>query len=77
MQETWVCSLGLDDPLEEEMATHSSMGVGNSVDGGAWWAIVSGVAKSQTQLNDWARSTILSLVISQLSKERVENVTLL
>ena len=24
MQETWVRSLGLEDPLEEEMATHSS-----------------------------------------------------
>ena len=25
MQETWVPSLGQDDPLEEEMATHSSI----------------------------------------------------
>ena len=25
MQETWVLSLGQEDPLEEEMATHSSM----------------------------------------------------
>ena len=25
MQETWVQSLGLEDPLEEEMATHSSI----------------------------------------------------
>ena len=24
MQETWVQSLGLEDPLEKEMATHSS-----------------------------------------------------
>ena len=24
-QETWVCSLGREDPLEEEMATHSSI----------------------------------------------------
>ena len=24
MQETWVCSLGWEDPLEEEMATHSN-----------------------------------------------------
>ena len=24
MQETWVRSLGLEDPLEKEMATHSS-----------------------------------------------------
>ena len=25
MQETWVCSLGWEDPLEEDMATHSSI----------------------------------------------------
>ena len=25
MQETWVCSLGWEDPLEEGMATHSSI----------------------------------------------------
>ena len=25
IQETWVPSLGREDPLEEEMATHSSM----------------------------------------------------
>ena len=25
MRETWVQSLGLDDPLEEGMATHSSL----------------------------------------------------
>ena len=25
MQETWVESLGLEDPLEEEMATHPSI----------------------------------------------------
>ena len=25
MQETWVCSLGWEDPLEEVMATHSNI----------------------------------------------------
>ena len=25
MQETWVQSLGVEDPLEKEMATHSSI----------------------------------------------------
>ena len=33
MQETWVRSLGREDPLEKEMATHSST---NPMDGGAW-----------------------------------------
>ena len=29
--------------------------LGNSMDRGAWWATVPGVAKSQTQLSDYAR----------------------
>ena len=36
MQETWVRSLGQEDPLEKEMATHSSILVENPMDGGAW-----------------------------------------
>ena len=53
MQETWVLSLGWEDPLEEGMATHSSilawrMPVGR----GAWWATVHGVTKSQAQLSN-------------------------
>ena len=53
MQETWVLSLGLEDPLEEGMATHSSIL--------AWripWTeepgglhTVHGVAKNQTCLS--------------------------
>ena len=35
------------------MAIYSSiLAWKNSVDGGAWWATVHGVAKSQTQLSD-------------------------
>ena len=53
MQETWVPSLGLENPLEKEMATHSSIL--------AWeipWteeaggATVHGVAKSRARLRD-------------------------
>ena len=41
MQETWVLSLGWDDPLEEEMATHSSILAWRiSTDRGGQWAIV-------------------------------------
>ena len=37
IQETQVRSLGREDPLEKEMATHSSTLVWkNPVDGGAW-----------------------------------------
>ena len=51
MQETWVCSMGWEDPLEEGMATHSSI---------LTWRIpctkeqatVHGVAKSRTQLSN-------------------------
>ena len=32
MQETWVQSLGREDPLEKEMATHSSILMENSTD---------------------------------------------
>ena len=53
MWETWVRSLGWEDPLEEGMATHSSILAWKiSMYRGAWPAVVHGVAKSQTQLND-------------------------
>ena len=46
-QEMQVLSLGQEDPLEEHMATHSSILAWRSpIDRGAWWAIVHGVAKS-------------------------------
>ena len=56
MQETWVQSLGQEDPLEKEMATPRE-GNGNflpgkfsclenSMDRGAWQATVHGVTKS-------------------------------
>ena len=53
MQETRVQSLGQEDPLEKEKATHSSiLCLENPMDRGAWWATVHGVTKSQTQLSD-------------------------
>ena len=53
MQQTWVCSLGWEDPLEKGMATHSSVLAWRiSVDRGAWQATVHGIAKSQTRLSD-------------------------
>ena len=48
-QETWVRSLGWEDTLEKEMATRSSILAWRiPMDGGAWWATVHRVAKSQT-----------------------------
>ena len=45
-----VPSLGWEDALEKEMATHSSIRacLGNPVSRGIWWATVDGVTKSQT-----------------------------
>ena len=41
MWETWVQSLDQEDPLEEGMATHSSILAWRiPMDRGAWWAIV-------------------------------------
>ena len=52
-QKTWILSLGREDPLEEEMATHSSILAWKIPWArGTWWATVHGVAKSQTQLSD-------------------------
>ena len=45
-------SPGQENPLEEEMATHSSILAWRIPWAGAWKAIVY-VAKSQTQLSDW------------------------
>ena len=48
-EETLVQSLGREDPLEEGMATHSSILAWRvPMDRGAWWATVHGVAKSWT-----------------------------
>ena len=61
MWETWVRSLGWEDPLEEDMATHSSIL--------AWripWTEEPGRLQSMgspswTQLSDWARGTTSNL----------------
>ena len=47
--ETWVQSLGWEDPLEKGMATHSSiLSWRIPMDRGAWWTTVHGVEKSLT-----------------------------
>ena len=40
VQETGALYLGQEDPLEKEMAAHSSSLLGNPIDRGAWWATV-------------------------------------
>ena len=52
MWETWVRSLGWEDPLEKVMATHSSiLDWTIPIDRGAWWATACGVAKSWIRLS--------------------------
>ena len=47
-RETWLRSLGRGDPLEDGMATHSSvLAMENPVNRGAWRATVQRVAKSR------------------------------
>ena len=49
MWETWVPSLGWEDPLEESMATHSSIFAWVILMGrGAWWVTVHEVLKNRT-----------------------------
>ena len=61
VQETQVQSLGWEDPLEEGMATHSSILAWRiPMDRGAWWATVHGVAKSRTRLSDFTFTFFLS-----------------
>ena len=53
VQEIWVQSLGWEDPLEKQVATHSSYScLENSMDRGAWWATVHGVTKSWPRLSE-------------------------
>ena len=47
-KETKVQSLGWEDPLEKEIATHSSVLAWNPMNRGSWWATVHGVVKNLT-----------------------------
>ena len=61
VQETWVQSLGWEEPLKEDMATHSDILAWKiPMDRGAWRAIVHGVAKSRTQLSDWTELCLVA-----------------
>ena len=51
-QETWVQSLGGEDPLDKEVATQSSIVAWRIPWREAWWAAGHGVTQSQTRLSD-------------------------
>ena len=71
MWETWIWSLGLEDPLEGGYGNrllHSRLE--NSMDRGAWWATVHRVTESQTRLSNWEHiiiSSCFSLVLHLLA----------
>ena len=51
IQQSWVRSLGWENPLEESIATHSSILAWRiSMDRGAWRTMVHTVVKSQTRM---------------------------
>ena len=53
MRDIWVQSLGQEDPLEEGVATHSSILAWRiPMDRGAWQAAAHGAAKSLIGLSD-------------------------
>ena len=52
IRETWLWSLGWENPLEEGMATHSSILTWRiPMDRGAWWVTVPGVGESD--MTEW------------------------
>ena len=49
MWESWVRSLGWEDPLDEGIATHSGILTWRiPMDRDVWWATIHGVSKKQT-----------------------------
>ena len=60
--------------LEKEMATHSKCScLENPRDGGAWWAAVYGVAKSQTRLKRLS-SSIVNVILAGGSSRSMEKL---
>ena len=66
--------LFFSDCLEKEMATHWCSCLENPRKGGTWWAAVSGVAQSQTQLKRLRSSSSrvrLKKVVGKKKKKKV------
>ena len=66
VRETWVQSGGWEDPLEEGMATHSSILAWSfPLDRGAWWATAMGLqGVEQNSVTKHTHTTNFVLVIS-------------
>ena len=72
---TWKCKTG-DVGLIPGLGSHPGIGNGNplqysclenTMDGGAWWATVHGVTKSQTWLSDWGHTHTQTSQVNELS----------
>ena len=76
MRETWVWSLGWEDPLEEGIATHSSILAWRiPIDRPVWRATVSEVTKSWTQLTKHKADIQLNAVFySHLDLEQTKDI---
>ena len=69
MQEIQVPSLGQENALEKEMATHSNiLGLENPMGRAVLWAIVHGVTESDTteQLNNNSNFCLAAVILSEL-----------
>ena len=63
MQETWIQSLGQEDPLEEGMVIHSSILAWRILmDRGAWWATVHG-GREESDTTEVTEHTYIYLFI--------------
>ena len=70
VRETWVQFLGWEEPLEECMATHSSILAWRiPMERGVWWATVHGAAESD--MTGWL-STHTQVLLPLLCKERMK-----
>jgi len=58
--ETWVLSLGWEDPMKEETATHSSILAWRlPIDIGAWWVMVQRITKvDMIEVTEYAGTVI-------------------
>ena len=54
MWENWIWYMGWEDPLEETMATHSSILAWRIPMDGVWWGTVCGVTESQTDTTQYS-----------------------
>ena len=69
----WVQYPGGEDPLEEGVATHSSILAWRiPMDRGAWWATVHGVTEGQTRLK-----CLSTLTQCQVNSEETASVNIL